>query len=159
MVKANDPTTPEAPSRKRGNLLFAAVLMVISGAWQLFVGYAVITGDTYLFAGEQYWYRVDNAAWGWVNVLLGLTVIMLGYLLFKGSMFARIVTILIVMISAINQFFLAPQYPLWSTLIIVVNIVVLWAVLTSEGFLAAGEGRTRAGRRRSGRTGHHHAAE
>lgn len=157
MVKADDPTTPEAPLRRRGNLLFAAVLLVVSGAWQLFVGYAVITGETHLFAGEEYWYRVDNSTWGWTNILLGLAVIMLGYLLFKGSMFARIVTILVVMISAINQFFLAPQYPLWSTLIIVVNIVVLWAVLTSEGFLSAGSGRTRASRRSS--QGSRHAAD
>lgn len=134
-MRVNNEVTTASRLRANGNFLFASALLVVTGIWQFFVGFTVVRGESYLFEGGDYWYRAENTTWGWTNILIALAFILLGYLLFKGSLFARICTTLVVMVSAINQFFLAPQYPIWSTLIIVANIVVLWAVVTAPSNL------------------------
>lgn len=136
-------TTTVSRLRTHGNFLFASALLIVTGVWQFFVGYTVVRGESYLFEGGDYWYRAENTTWGWTNIVIAVAFILLGYLLFKGSIFARICTTLVVMVSAINQFFLAPQYPIWSTLIIVANVVVLWAVLTADGILGPARERAR----------------
>ncbi|NUQ89269.1 MAG: hypothetical protein HOQ43_12495 [Glycomyces artemisiae] len=127
-----------APRRRGGGSRFAGVLLLLVGAWQVFIGYAVASGDAYVFTGGGYWYRADNAGWGWVNLAIGLAAIAIGFVQLgrvrsrrlerlRGTGYAGL---LVAVVSAMNQFFLAPQYPLWATLVIAVDVFVIWALTT-----------------------------
>jgi hypothetical protein len=56
-----------------------------------------------------------------------------GWGLLSGRTWARVVTITLAVISAIANFAFIPYYPLWSLLIIAVDIIVIWAVAVYGG--------------------------
>ena len=124
------------PRRREGGSAFAGVLLLLVGAWQLFIGYAVAGGEAFVFTGGGYWYRADNTGWGWVNIVIGLAAIVIG--LGQLGMGLRLTrwganpspALLVAVVSAMNQFFLAPQYPLWSSLVIAVDVFVIWELTT-----------------------------
>jgi len=115
---------------------FAGVLLLLVGAWQVFIGYVVASGAAFVFTGGGYWYRADNTGWGWVNLVIGLAAIVVGLAqLGPGRRLALLrrsasPALLVAVVSAMNQFFLAPQYPLWASLVIAVDVFVIWALTT-----------------------------
>ena len=76
----------------------------------------------------NYYYTVDTTAWGWIHLGVGVIVALAGLFLFTGSTIARIVGIALVSISALANFFLIPYYPLWSLLLIALDIFAIWAI-------------------------------
>jgi hypothetical protein len=73
---------------------------------------------------------VDLTTWGWIHLVLGALVALVGLALFTGTPWARVSAVVICAISIIANFLWLPYYPWWSTLIIALNIVVIWAVST-----------------------------
>lgn len=58
-----------------------------------------------------------------------MVVLFAGMAIFSGSGFARIVAIIMAIISLIGNFLWLPAYPFWSIIIIVVDVLVIWAIL------------------------------
>ena len=48
--------------------------------------------------------------------------------LFSGHTWARVTAIVLVIISAIENFFFIPYYPFWSILVIALDVWVIWAL-------------------------------
>jgi hypothetical protein len=38
--------------------------------------------------------------------------------------------LLVAVVSGMNQFFLAPQYPLWAALVVALDVFVIWGLTT-----------------------------
>jgi galactitol-specific phosphotransferase system IIC component len=51
-----------------------------------------------------------------------------GWGLLSGRTWARVVAIVLAVLSAIVNFAFLPYYPFWSLLIITVDIFVIWAI-------------------------------
>lgn len=124
---------PRPGPRPDGGLAFASILLLLSGAWQVLIGYSIAVGESDAFAGDGYWHRADGPGWGWLNLLLGVAAIVLAAVLAasgRGDRRRRAGAALacgVATASAICQFFLAPQYPLWSTMAIAADVLVIWA--------------------------------
>jgi hypothetical protein len=72
---------------------------------------------------------VDYTTWGWIHLLGGGIMAAAGLGLLVGQMWARVVAVLLAMVSAIvNVLFLA-AYPLWSLIMITLALLVVWAVI------------------------------
>ena len=90
---------------------------------------------TAIFADDIYVRGADNTVvfdvttWGWVNLVLGIAVVTTGVFLLKGALWATVAGTLFVMINLLTQMLFLPAYPFWSLLIIVVDLLVLWALL------------------------------
>lgn len=125
---------PRPGPRPDGGLAVASILLLLTGSWKVLIGYSIATGEAAAFAGDGYWHRADGPGWGWLNLLLGAAAIVLAAVLAvsgRGDRRRRAATVLacgVAAVSAIGQFFLAPQYPLWSTLAIAAEILVVWAL-------------------------------
>jgi hypothetical protein len=128
-----------APRRRASGSALAGALLLLAGAWQVVIGYAAATGDAFAVTG--YWYHPDNPGWGWVNLVIGLAAIAAGLVQLgtvrsrrlerlRGAAYAGLV---VAVVSAMNQFFLAAQYPLWATVVIAVDVFVIWALTTGPG--------------------------
>ncbi|MDN3243620.1 DUF7144 family membrane protein [Glycomyces tritici] len=124
------------PRRSAGGSVPAGVLLLLMGAWQVAIGYAVAGGDVFVFTGGGYWYRGDNTGWGWVNLAIGLAAIVFGLgQLGVWSRFARwgahpVPAMVVAAVSAVNQVLLAPQYPLWTSIVIALDVFVIWGLAT-----------------------------
>ncbi|MFD6064874.1 DUF7144 family membrane protein [Rhodococcus wratislaviensis] len=127
-------TRSEYPSTKQGfaagTSLGAAVIMVTVGFIQFCQGIAAVAEDEVFVRGVDYVYKFDLTTWGWIHIVLGALVAIVGLSLFTGATWARVAAIIVAAISILANFLWLPYYPGWSLLIIALDVVVIWAVST-----------------------------
>ena len=66
--------------------------------------------------------------WGWIHLLLGLGVLVLGIFLLTGAAWARWTGIAIVAVSTIANFAWVPYYPVWGIIVLALDGAVIWAL-------------------------------
>ena len=118
-----------------GFILFAGIMMVMSGFFQAFSGLVALFENEFYVATRNYLFQFDATTWGWIHLLVGLLVAFAGYGLLSGRTWARAVAIALAVLSAIANFLFIPYYPFWSLLIITLNVFVIWAVAAHGGDL------------------------
>jgi hypothetical protein len=118
-----------------GFILFAAIMMIMSGVFQAIQGLVGIFENEFYVQTRNYLLKFDATTWGWIHLLLGLLVAFAGWGLLSGRTWARTVAITVAVISAIANFAFIPYYPFWSLLIITLDIFVIWAVAAHGGEL------------------------
>jgi hypothetical protein len=111
-----------------GFALFAGMLMIMSGTFQAFQGLAAILEDEIYIVTQNYAYDLDVTTWGWVHLIVGVVVALAGFYVFTGAMWARLVGITAALIAALVNFMYIPYYPIWSVLIIALNVTIIWAL-------------------------------
>jgi hypothetical protein len=122
----------KVPSDKSwsGWIGFAALLMMIIGAIDFFEGLiAVIRGHYYVVASSQV-IVFDTTTWGWITMILGIILVLVGLGLAGGASWARWVSIFIVVFALIEQlsWLGSSQYTLWSLTVIALMVMVLFAL-------------------------------
>lgn len=115
-----------------GWTMFAAFMMIMIGVFHAIAGLAGIIEDEFYAVTPNYVFEFDAAAWGWIHLLLGIVVVLAGFGLFSGAVWARTVGVILALLSAIANFAFIPWYPIWSIVIIAINVAVIWA-LTAHG--------------------------
>jgi hypothetical protein len=118
-----------------GFTIFAAVMMIMVGAWQALQGLIGIFENEFYVATRNYLFQFDATTWGWIHLVVGLVVAFAGWGLLSGQTWARVVGITLAAISATTNFFFIPYYPFWSILIVAVDIFVIWALAAHGGEL------------------------
>lgn len=118
--------------------LFAAVMMIIIGFFHVIVGLAAILRSAYYVVTQNYAFTFDVTAWGWVHLVLGVLVGVTGIALAMGQAWARVVGMIIVGLSALGNFLFIPYQPVWSLLIIAIDVAVIWALAVDLRELPSG---------------------
>ena len=119
-------TTPWAT----GFAMFAAVLMMVAGVWSVLAGIAAILNDQVYVTTPQYVYSFDITSWGWIHLILGVVLALAGVGVLQGTTWARVVGIAVASLSLLANFAFIPYYPVWSILIIALDVIVIWAIAT-----------------------------
>jgi hypothetical protein len=116
-----------------GWIAFAGTIMVMLGGFHIIQGLVALFNDEYFLVSRSgLVINVDFTAWGWVHVIAGLIVLFAGICVFAGQMWARLVGVILALVSAvINLGFLA-AYPIWSLMMIALDVAVIMA-LTVHG--------------------------
>jgi hypothetical protein len=117
-----------------GGITFAATMLVLIGIFQAIAGLVAIFDDDFYVVTQNYTFDLDASAWGWIHLLLGIILVVVGYFLFAGAAWAGVTAIVLAVISAVANFFFIPYYPFWSILVIALDVWVIWA-LTRPGVL------------------------
>ena len=115
-----------------GLTAFAAVLLVMAGVMHAIQGLVAIVNDEFFVLGQEYIFEFDLTAWGWAHLIGGIVVFAAGVGLFMGQTWARTVAVVVACLSIVVSFAWLPYYPLWSMLIIAMDVLVIWAV-TAHG--------------------------
>jgi hypothetical protein len=110
-----------------GWIAFAAVMMMLSGFFNIIDGLSAVFSDKVFVAGGAL--VLDLTAWGWWHTFLGVVLIAAGFGLLRGAFWANLTAIVVVVINAITQAIFLPAYPGWSLLVIAVDALVLWALI------------------------------
>ena len=111
-----------------GFVVFAAVMMMLAGGFQTIAGIAAIFEDEFFVVGANYVYDIDVTAWGWIHLILGVILFAAGAGVLSGATWARVVGITLASLSAFANFFFIPYYPVWSIVIIALDVAVIWAL-------------------------------
>jgi hypothetical protein len=126
------PTAPE-PTRWVGWIVFAGIMMIVVGGLHIFQGLVALIEDDYYQVGNNgLTIHLDYNAWGWTHLIFGVLVCAAAIGLLAGQLWARVVGVVLAVVSIlVNVAFLA-AYPIWSTIVIAIDILVIWA-LTVHG--------------------------
>ena len=115
-----------------GTSIFAASVLMIVGFLQFFQGLvAAIDGEDFLVT-PNYVFELDTTAWGWGHMIIGVIVGLTGLFILTGNVVARGVGIFIAALSAIVNFLWIPYYPVWGIALVALNVLVIWALSTSN---------------------------
>ena len=110
-----------------GLILFASVLLLVLGCFNLIDGIAAVA-NSHVFIANAHYVFGDLRAWGWITLILGALQLLAAAGVLAGNQLARWFAVAVVGLNAIAQMFFIPAYPFWSLTIIAVDVVALWGL-------------------------------
>jgi hypothetical protein len=113
--------------RGYGLLIFASVLLLVIGFWNLIQGISAIARSHVYVANARYVFG-DLRSWGWVTLIISILVLLAGIGVLIGNQMARWFAVVMLGINAIEQMFFIPAYPFWSLTIIAMDVVALYGL-------------------------------
>lgn len=111
-----------------GWILFAGIMMMLIGAYNLLQGLAAIFSDDYFLVGEEELLVFDFTAWGWIMLLWGVALVLAGFGLVTGKEWSRWTGIAVVGLNAVAQAAFLSAFPLWSILVVALCVLVIFAL-------------------------------
>lgn len=112
-----------------GWIWFAAAILIMTGAFNIVDGIVALTKDQVYLVSKDQLVILDFTSWGWILLIEGIVQLAVGIALFSGARWARVVAIVMAMLSALTQLVYITAYPLWSIVVIGLDVVVLWALI------------------------------
>ena len=116
-----------AEGRGYGLIIFASVLLLVLGFFNLIDGIAAVA-NSHVFIANAHYVIGDLRTWGWIALILGALQLLAAGGILAGNQLARWFAVALVGLNAIGQMFFIPAYPFWSLMIIAVDIVALWGL-------------------------------
>ncbi|MFI6287325.1 hypothetical protein ACIBCM_21685 [Streptomyces sp. NPDC051018] len=113
-----------------GGVVFAGVLMLCNGVLAILQGIAAIADDVVYGVVGDYVYRINLTGWGWIHLVIGVVLVIIGVCLLKNMAWARYAGIFVAAISLITQFLFLPYLPIWSVIMIAIDGFIIWALAT-----------------------------
>jgi len=110
-----------------GLVLFASVLLVIVGCFNLIYGVAAIA-NSHVFTANAHYVFGSLRAWGWITLIIGVLQLLAAAGVLAGNQAARWFGVAVLGLSAIDQMFFIPAYPFWSLTIIAMDVVALYGL-------------------------------
>ncbi|WP_351232092.1 hypothetical protein [Streptomyces sp. NPDC002133] len=121
-----------------GASMFAAIMLMLSGPLSILMGAAGIARDT-VFAASQYTYRFDLTAWGWIHLLVGVALVIAGLGVLANKSWGRGVGAAVAAISLITQFMFVPYYPVWSIVVMTLDLLIVFALTRIHAGTSGGQ--------------------
>ena len=116
-----------AEGRGYGLVLFAGVLLLVSGFWNLIYGIAAIA-NSHVFVANAHYVFGNLRAWGWITLIFAILLLIAGGGIMVGNQAARWFGVVVLGLNLIEQMFSIPAYPFWSLTIIALDVVALYGL-------------------------------
>ena len=122
-------SAPQRSTAWAGTVVFAGVMLLMLGAFHAIMGFvAIFDPGYYLVTRNGLIVTVDYTTWGWVHLVFGVVAALGGIGVISGQTWARVVGIIIAVLSALVNVVFIAAYPLWSTIVIAVDVLVVYAL-------------------------------
>ncbi|MFE9725231.1 hypothetical protein ACFYQ5_16935 [Streptomyces sp. NPDC005794] len=121
---APGPVSPWAAS----GVMFAGVVLLVDGILAVVKGIAGIASDDVYTRISNYTFKFDITAWGWIHVILGVFLVLVGWGVLTGAAWAVGVGIVLAALNLIANFIWLPYQPLWAIISIALDTFVIWAL-------------------------------
>jgi hypothetical protein len=120
---------PPSASPWAGFVVFAGVMMLVAGSFEIIDGIiALVRDEYYLVTANELVVSMDFTAWGWTHLILGVVAVAAGIGVLAGQMWARVVGIAVAALSALANMAFVAAYPIWSIMIIALDVLVIYAL-------------------------------
>jgi hypothetical protein len=106
----------------------AGMLMILAGFVAVLEGIAALFNDRVYVGTPRYIFAFDLTTWGWIHLLLGVLVGVAGVAVLSGKAWGRFVGMVLAGLSLVAHFLFLPHYPLWSIIIIALDVAIIWAL-------------------------------
>jgi hypothetical protein len=127
-----------ATRRKRlpGIVSFTAVLFTLTGFFHAIQGLGALIKKEYF--DESTLLYSDLQVTGWVWVVLGILQISAAYMIVGRASGGRILGIVLASLSAVVTFFTLGAYPVWSIVVIAVDLLIIYGLTVHGGAFVPG---------------------
>ncbi len=120
-----------------GWVAFAGLMLIVAGFFHILAGVVALFKDTVYVNGAANVWVLNYTAWGWIHIVGGLIAWWAGSALLQGKTWARVLAVLIAIVSVVGNMAFVPIQPIWSLLIIAVDLLIIYAVTVHGGELEA----------------------
>ncbi|MGN6780336.1 MAG: DUF7144 family membrane protein [Marmoricola sp.] len=115
---------------------FAGLMLILVGAFHVVQGLvALFRDEVFVVTQSRLVLNLDYTGWGWIHLVMGVILVLAGVGLFSGRMIARIVGVAVAFLSALVNIAFLPAYPIWSVMMITIDVLVIWAITVHGGEL------------------------
>jgi hypothetical protein len=121
-----------------GWVAFAGIMLALTGFFDILQGVTALTNDEYFVVRGGDLLVFDFTAWGWILLIWGALLIVGGLGLLSAQRWARWFGIALAFVNAIAQVGFLAAYPIWSTIVIALDVFVLYALTARWGEAQAG---------------------
>jgi uncharacterized membrane protein len=119
-----------------GWVVFAGVMLILVGFFHAIEGLvALFQDDYYTVRPSGLVVSVNYTVWGWVHLVLGIVALLTGMGLLAGNLVARVVGVGLAVVSAIVNLAFVAAFPVAATLLIVFDVVIIYAIVVHGGEL------------------------
>jgi hypothetical protein len=123
---ATAPPRSRAEANARGWFVFAAVMMLVLGGLDALWGLAAVLNNEVVVVGGHGVIVADISTWGWVNLIIGVALVLTGIGLLAEVEAARWAAIFLIAFGAVLQLVWFPAAPLWTLLIVALSVVLVY---------------------------------
>lgn len=124
-----DPGRYDEPTGWVGWVYFAGLLMILAGTFQVIAGLVALFKDTVFLVAPENLLVFDYSQWGWVHLAIGLVLFFSAFSVFSGGTWGRVFGSLLAGLSAIANFAFITAYPLWSIVVITLDVLIIYALM------------------------------
>jgi len=110
-----------------GLVLFAAILLVVAGVFNLVDGIASVT-NSHVFVAHAHYLFANLRTWGWITLILGVLQLLAAIGVLMANQVARWFAVAVIGLNALDHMFFLPSYPFWSLVIIALDVVALYGL-------------------------------
>ena len=132
MPPSTTPSVGEARSHQEGRgyglVLFASILLVVVGCFNLIQGIAAIA-NSHVFVANAHYVIGNLRAWGWITLIFGILQLLAAAGVLAGNQAARWFAVAVLGLNAIDQMFFIPAYPFWALTIIAMDVIALYGLV------------------------------
>ena len=136
MGDSRDMRVSRTTSPWAGWVVFAGVMAVIVGFFNIIQGLVALFDDQYFVVAGGDLLLLDFTAWGWIHLLVGVIMLVAGFGIMRGSPWGLVAGVVIAGVNTIVQLGFLAAYPVWSILIIALDVVVIYALIVHGRELA-----------------------
>ena len=107
-----------------GYIMFAGTMFLILGTLNIIDGIVALAEDDNFVADELFF--GDLGLWGVILLVLGTLQLIAGGRLFSGR--GQLIALTLLMLGVVAQFFFLPAFPVWSIIILVINLILIYGL-------------------------------
>jgi hypothetical protein len=111
-----------------GLVFFAGIMLLVIGCFNVIYGIVALVNDEWVLLTRQGALGFDITTWGWITLIMGVIEIFAGLAVLGGRTWGRLVGIVVAFASMLHQFAMMPVYPIWSLLIVALDVFVIYAL-------------------------------
>ena len=116
-----------AEGRGYGLVLFASILLVVVGCFNLIYGIAAIA-NSHVFTANAHYVFASQRAWGWITLIIAVLQLLAAAGILAGNQLARWFAVAVLALNAIDMMLFLPAYPFWALTIIAMDVVALYGL-------------------------------
>lgn len=125
---------PNSVGLAGGVVVFASILMMLTGLLQVMQGIGAIADDTFYVLRGNYAYDFNVTTWGWIHLIVGVIALAAGLGLLSGALWARLTAITMAVLSILINFAWLPFFPVGALVIMALNVLIIWAITKFEPY-------------------------
>jgi hypothetical protein len=119
-----------------GWVFFGGFMMIVAGLFQAIAGLTGLLRHSYYYVTTTQGLLVFNyQAWGWIDLVLGVVVLLAGFSILHGSSWARFVGVVVAGLSFFANMASVKEFPIWSVGMMIVSVLVIYAITVHGGEL------------------------